>query len=272
MKILSINIRGFGGASKVRLLRDLLRKESVDFISVQETGLSDNVEEIVRLVWTHDEFGFCHTPAQGRLGGLLCIWRKSIFKASSAFAGYAFLGVSGFWHGCPDSMVFFNVYGPHDDAARKRLWSDLLEMITSTNNRSCLMGDFNVVRKSDERKGSHFYQSRANAFNDFIHAAGLTELKLGGRKFTWIGMRGSKLSKLDRFLVSPSLVNDWPAISVIALERTFADHCPLLLKSEVHDYGPSLFRFFDHWMQDELFNEMIKTTWSNMTFIAAFEA
>lgn len=73
MKILSINIRGFGGPSKVRLLRDLLRKESVDFISLQETSLSDNAEGVVRLVWTHDEFAFCHSPAQGRSSGLLCI-------------------------------------------------------------------------------------------------------------------------------------------------------------------------------------------------------
>lgn len=96
MKIISINIRGFGGATKIRLLRDLLSKESVDFLFVQETRLSEDVEGIVRLIWTHDEFGFCHSPAHGRSGGLLCIWKKSVLKPSSAFAGDGFLGVSGY--------------------------------------------------------------------------------------------------------------------------------------------------------------------------------
>lgn len=39
-------------------------------------------------------------------------------------------------------------------------------------------------------------------------------------------MGGTKLSKLDHFLLSPKLLNVWPTVSVVALERTFADHCP----------------------------------------------
>lgn len=87
---------------------------------------------------------------------------------------------------------------------------------------------------------------------------------MGGINFTWIGIGGIKLSKLDRFLVSPALLNEWPAVSVIALNRIFVDHCPLLLKSAVNDYGPSPLRFFDHSMQDEGFNEMVKTVRTNL--------
>lgn len=95
MKILSLNIRGFGGVLKVNELKNLLRRESVDFLSLQETVLVDNAESIVRLIWTHDEYGFIHSPASGRSGGLLCIWTKSILKPSAAFAGNSFLHVSG---------------------------------------------------------------------------------------------------------------------------------------------------------------------------------
>lgn len=208
MKILSINIIGFGGVSKIRLLRDLLRNESVDLIAIQETGLVDDVDQIVRLIWQHSEFGFCQLPAQGRSGGLLSIWNKSSFVASYAFAGHGFLGVSSYWNGSSKLDTFLNVYGPHEDTARKRVWCDLLEVHQTNGGRSCFMGDFNVVRHQDERKGSFFYKLRAAAFNDFIHAAGLQEVKLGARRFTWIGMGGTKLSKLDCFLVSPDLLND----------------------------------------------------------------
>lgn len=141
--------------------------------------------------------------------------------------------------------------------------SDLLDVHLSLAGRSFLMGNFNVVQNPDDRKGSCFYQSRAAAFNEFILAAGLTDMKLGGRKYTWIGMGGTKLSKLDRILISPDLLNDWPIVSVVALERTFADHCPLLLKSVQCDYGPPPFRFFDHWLQNDSFNEMVKVAWVN---------
>lgn len=98
----------------------------------------------------------------------------------------------GVWQGNENEVTLFNVYGPHDDFARRRLWGDLLEVLHSTGSQNCLMRDFNVVRNQDGRKGSFFYQQRANAFNDFIHTAGLTELKMGGRSFTWIGMGGTK--------------------------------------------------------------------------------
>lgn len=246
MKILSINIKGLGGATKVRMLRNLLRQEDIDFIALQETGLSDGVENIVRSIWTQDDYEFSHSPACGRSGGLLYIWRKTVFKASVAFAGQGFLYVSGLWKGLSNEVTFFNVYGPHNDSARKRLWADLLAILQSSADRSCLMGDFNVVRNQDERKGSTFYHLRATTFNEFIHSAGLLDMNLGGRRFTWIGMGGTKLTKLDRFLISPALLHDWPSVSLVALERLFADHCPRLLKSNTHNYGPTPFRFFDH--------------------------
>lgn len=244
MKILSLNIRGFGGPTKIRLLQEMLGKLSVDFLSVQETGIVEDVERIVKLIWVHDEYRFCQVLAVGRSGGLLCIWRRSIFSASSALSGAGFLCVAGCWQGSNHIVNMINVYGPHEDLARKRLWAELLELHLTTGTRSCLMGDFNVVRKPGERKGSQFHQARSTAFNYFICSAGLTELQLGGRLFTWIGMGGKKLSKLDRIMISRDLLNEWPAISVVALERTFADHCPLLLKSVDKDYGPSPFRFF----------------------------
>lgn len=158
-------------------------------------------------------------------------------------------------------MSFINVYGPHNDTARRALWKDLLETHSTSNGRWCVMGDFNVVRNATERKGSTFHQQRGADFNEFIAAADLQELKLGGRRFPWIGMGGTKLSKLDRFLISTSLLNEWPQLSVIALERTFAVHCPLLLKSSSTDFGPTPFRLFDHWMSESGFDELVKKSW-----------
>lgn len=39
MKCLSLNIRGFGGDAKVKKLKELLMKEEVGFLAVQETLL-----------------------------------------------------------------------------------------------------------------------------------------------------------------------------------------------------------------------------------------
>lgn len=88
---------------------------------------------------------------------MLHLWRKTSFNVTCAYTGSAFLFVEVFWHGSQSKMAFLNVYGPHDDDARKILWSDLLEAYAGSNYRWCLMDDFNVVRNASERKGSIFH-------------------------------------------------------------------------------------------------------------------
>lgn len=84
---------------------------------------------------------------------------------------------------------------------------------------------------------------------------------MGGRQFTWIGQGGLKLSKLDRFLLSRDLLVLWPHLSVVVLDRCFADHCPILLKVAKSDFGPIPFRFYNQWLQTDGFNSMILEAW-----------
>ncbi|GKB29454.1 hypothetical protein Tco_0868855 [Tanacetum coccineum] len=74
-------------------------------------------------------------------------------------------------------------------------------------------------RDSSERFGSVFNKHGAKLFNDFIAKAGLTEVPLGGCIFTWCHKTTSKMSKLDRFLVSDSLLCNCPRISSVTLDR-----------------------------------------------------
>ncbi|GJV03221.1 RNA-directed DNA polymerase, eukaryota [Tanacetum coccineum] len=66
-------------------------------------------------------------------------------------------------------------------------------------------------------------------------------IPLGGSAFTWCHKSATKMSKLDRFFVSNNLLNIFPHISGITLDRFLSDHRPILLR-EWHDYGPCSFR------------------------------
>lgn len=123
------------------------------------------------------------------------------------------------------------------------------------------MGDFNVVRQERERKGSTFNGRKASDFNEFINSAGLMEVGMGIRKYTWIDREGSKLSKLDRFLISRELLDFWSGLYATILDRCFSDHCTILLKVSNKDFGPILFRFFDWWLKREGFNDLVRSSW-----------
>lgn len=202
MKCLSLNIRGFGGPTKVKKLRDLLSKEAIEFLAIQETLIKGDASFVISLFWKHSQWSFCQLPSSGRSGGLLCVWNTSIFTAENIISGSGYLGVEGFWHGCSNKILLCNIYGPQDTLEKKALWNSLLAIKSSSTAWWCIMGDFNVVRCAEEREGCSFNLTRATDFNNFINAAQLIEPLLGAKRFTWIGYGGSKLSKLDRFLLS----------------------------------------------------------------------
>ncbi|GJY16956.1 RNA-directed DNA polymerase, eukaryota, partial [Tanacetum coccineum] len=112
-----------------------------------------------------------------------------------------------------------------------------------------------------DRFGSVFNVQGANVFNSFITNAGLEEVPLGGSAFTWCHKSASKMSKLDRFLVSENLIYSCPNINAITLERYLSDHRPILLREASFDYGPTPFRYFHYWNEMEGFNKVVEDAW-----------
>nr|GEW69158.1 RNA-directed DNA polymerase, eukaryota, reverse transcriptase zinc-binding domain protein [Tanacetum cinerariifolium] len=124
-----------------------------------------------------------------------------------------------------------------------------------------LMGDFNEVRSREEWRGSVFNPSGARVFNYFIDSLGLVDVKLEGYSFTRSHPSATKISKLDRFLVSDGVISLFPSISAICLDRHLSDHRPILLRDVQVDFGPTLFRFFHSWFCYEGFDEMVEQSW-----------
>ncbi|GJT85375.1 RNA-directed DNA polymerase, eukaryota, partial [Tanacetum coccineum] len=150
---------------------------------------------------------------------------------------------------------------------KKMLWDYLSHVIAQWAGEVVVMGDFNEVRKKDERFGSVFNVHGANAFNLFISNAGLEEVPLGGCSYTWCHKSASKMSKLDRFLISESLMNSCPNISAITLERFLSDHRPILMRESHYDYGPVPFRFFHYWFEIKGFDKFVEDSWKEAVVV-----
>nr|GEU28692.1 RNA-directed DNA polymerase, eukaryota, reverse transcriptase zinc-binding domain protein [Tanacetum cinerariifolium] len=94
----------------------------------------------------------------------------------------------------------------------------------------------------------------------FIWDPGLIDLPLGGRAFTWMNKAGTKMSKLDRVLISSNVFDSLPDLKVLALDKVWSDHNPLLLCVKKLDYGPIPFKFFHSWLQRNEFENIIRGT------------
>ncbi|GJY14148.1 RNA-directed DNA polymerase, eukaryota [Tanacetum coccineum] len=216
----------------------------------------------VKMCWGNLGFDYVHSDSVGNSGGILCVWDPYSFRKTSSTVSDYFVIIRGVWLKTGNNLLIVSVYAPHDMKEKHMLWDYLTHVIHSWNGEVVIMGDFNEVRYKSDRFGSVFNVHGANAFNSFIANAGLEEVPLGGSSFTWCHKSATKMSKLDRFLISENLLITCPNITAITLERYLSDHRPILLRESRFDYGPSPFRFYHHWLEVDGFNNFVEDMWS----------
>ncbi|GJQ89100.1 RNA-directed DNA polymerase, eukaryota, reverse transcriptase zinc-binding domain protein [Tanacetum coccineum] len=214
------------GGSIIHLMDELVKVGQV--IGYNMDGCSKNIEEIIRSQGVNKE---------------VCGERK------------------GVWVRNGKNMLIILVYAPQELTEKKMLWDYLTFVIDNWKGDVIVMGDFNEVRKKKERFGSMFNIQGSNAFNMFISKASLEKVPLGSASFTWCHKSAKKMRKLDRFLISESLMSSCPNILAILLDRYLSDHRPILLREMQFDYGPISFRFFHYWFEIEGFDKFVEDTW-----------
>ncbi|GJV66300.1 RNA-directed DNA polymerase, eukaryota [Tanacetum coccineum] len=133
---------------------------------------------------------------------------------------------------------------------------------TISDSFVAVRGDINEVRSEHERFGTIFNVSGAKAFNHFISALDLIDLPLEGyNRIHRSNKSASKMSKLDRFLVSKGLLMLFPSLSALYLERHLSDHRPIIMREVVADYGPSPFRVYHSWFTKDGFDKLVEESW-----------
>ncbi|RVX15528.1 hypothetical protein CK203_009184 [Vitis vinifera] len=171
--------------------------------------------------------------ADGAAGGLLICWDKRSMEVVDWEEGQYSLSCR--FKNVEDGAVwvFTGVYGPFTKEAREGLWEEL-GLITSNMRR----------------------------FAHIIEELGLVDLPLQGGVFTWSGgLNNQSWARLDRFLVTPSWLDNFSGVIQRRLPRPVSDHFPILLEGGGLRRGPSPFRFENMWLKVEGFLDLIRSWW-----------
>ena len=253
MIILSYNCRGLGRGVKWAAIRKLNLKYKVDLVCLQETKKENITKLICQNIWGDSNVSWDSVPSIHTAGGLLCMWNNLAFEVDGRVKGRNFLMLVGRWIKENLKLLILNVYAPCDTAGKRELWEELKQLKASNPEGVwCFLEDFNSIRSMEERSGSSqrtvgVYDSAG--FNDRISDMELQEIKCFGSRFTWCRPNGSVRSRLDRCLVSEQWLVKWPDSSQQVLHRDYSDHCPILLKTDMVDWGPKPFRVMDCWLK-----------------------
>jgi len=100
MKIISMNIRGLGGSIKRKYLRDLICKEQVDKICIQETKCFELSRESCYLLWGYNEINWVENGASNNAEGIITMWRRNYFQMSISFNSSNYFVIEGEWSQC----------------------------------------------------------------------------------------------------------------------------------------------------------------------------
>ncbi|GKA63928.1 RNA-directed DNA polymerase, eukaryota, reverse transcriptase zinc-binding domain protein [Tanacetum coccineum] len=173
-----------------------------------------------------------HEYGSGSSGGLIFMWDPNFFSKESIWCDDSFIIIKGNWKNVVGDCYMVNIYIPQDQVSKLALWNRLQDFMHHHNGSYIMFGDMNAVRNEQEKVGSIFNNIEADYFKSFIDATGLVDLPIGGRCFTWMNKAGTKLSKLDRFLISEDVIDLLPNIRITALDRIWSDHNPILLHVE----------------------------------------
>ncbi|MCH81287.1 hypothetical protein A2U01_0002072, partial [Trifolium medium] len=150
MIVCSWNVRGLGGRVKKQKLRQLIFRQKVEVMAVQETKLEVVDHKFCARLWGGDLVGWRCAPAIGRSGGILTLWDSTKGSCVSSFHGQGYLGVCLEWGLKKTMCLIVNVYAPCNSLSKKALWVDILVALRAyPADFYCILGDFNSIREKD---------------------------------------------------------------------------------------------------------------------------
>jgi len=267
MRILSLNVRGLGSPVKWRYIKDVIRKEGVKMVCLQEVKLANFSLNNCCQLWGDNDIDYFYSEPINGAGGILTIWHKKNFQCSNHIINRWFIVFVGIFRESNTPVVITNEYSSCNLQLKMQIWEELKGIRQREPcNSWCILGNFNAIRNEEERRG--ISQARGNkremqGFNNFIDSMEMVDIPSIGRKYTWYRPNGKAKSRLDRFLTTFEWLQHWPGSKQYVLDRQVSDHCALVLKVNIVDWGPKPFRFLDIWQEHKEFDKFVKDKWGN---------
>ncbi|GKV26629.1 hypothetical protein SLEP1_g35894 [Rubroshorea leprosula] len=193
-------------------------------IAMDSIGDSDiqNYNKILkkqRSLWGTEDLDWVAKASIGKSGGLLYVWDPRVLKRKETIEGENFIGVYGLWGREETPVYIVNIYSLCQITNKRALWEELQRLIDSRRGKWCLTGDFNVVRRANERARCKMTSTEMRGFDAFIHNSELIDLPLVGRKYTWYNSNGQYMSRIDRFLLLEEWMAKWSNVKQWGLKR-----------------------------------------------------
>lgn len=195
--------------------------------------------------------------------GLITGWKSSIFSGQLIFQNSFAITIKFSAKHNNDSWLLTNIYGPCTHEGKRNFLQWFKHYTAAVDDNWVVVGDFNLLRKPDNRNKPGGNVNEMLLFNEAINALGLVELPLYGKKYTWTNKQPSPLlERLDWFFTSSSWTTAYPDTFVSTLIMQTSDHWPCNITVSASIPRGQVFRFENYWMQHPSFLQIAQQGWN----------
>lgn len=266
-KVLCWNVRGINSDEKWNSIKDTILEAGCDVFCFQETKRQLFDSQFIRKFSPPGFDSFEFQPSMGASGGLITCWKSSAFSGQLIFQNNFAITIRLSAKHNRDSWLLTNIYGPCAHAGKRDFlrWFKQYD-INNADDNWLLVGDFNLMRKPENRNKPSGDVNEMLLFNEAISSLGLVELPLYGRKYTWTNKQPSPLmERIDWFFTSSSWTTSFPDTSVSTLVMQTSDHWPCNITISTSIPRSQTFRFENFWLQHPDFLQVAQQGWQDPT-------
>ncbi|XP_057426244.1 uncharacterized protein LOC130719649 [Lotus japonicus] len=184
-----------GRGEKRRAMKDLLRKAQPKIILLQETKLDLTSERIIRNFAESLQLEVTFSPATGSAGGLMTLWKPSVFSVEEMIQEDKFIYIFGKMKNNGSSCGIGNVYGPNLAEERENFFTWLGATINNIMGCCILGGDFNVTLNLQDRSGGN--GGAELPFSEFMENQNLIDLPFHNSEYAWYSSRNGEIVEQD---------------------------------------------------------------------------
>lgn len=262
MNFISWNCRGVLAKGFTGLVKDIRREYEASLIFLLETHASgDKARNQAKKTGLTGNFII---DSQGHSGGIWCLWDESLWRVDIIDSSDQFVHLQVTWKG-RISWFISVVYASPRLAPRQILWDDLRAIADNMEEPWVILGDFNSIMVSHERRGGapNFATRGMQNFCNMIHDCNLLDAGFQGSPFTW--RHGRLYQRLDRVLINLQWRLKFQSASVFHLPFFKSDHRALLTqlqKKKKPNRHRRPFQFLASWLMHEDFPNLMSREWS----------
>ncbi|OVA19313.1 hypothetical protein BVC80_521g126 [Macleaya cordata] len=125
LKIISWNIRGLNSFDKINVIKDIVKKERVSVIAIQETKMSKVSDWFIKSFWGSDSYDWLHIPSNDRSGGIILVWDDSVLKMERELVGEHSISIEVSSVTDNFKWLFSTAYAPNSPADKLNFLEEL---------------------------------------------------------------------------------------------------------------------------------------------------